>query len=278
MIPTQAELNQQTDALRKELSFLDQFGVDPADVNIRSKVYQREFTENGVRIPVFVKVYSHKKHPLQRLWRTAISRTETRNLLFFQSIGIAVPRVIAWGQRTNSIGRVTEAFIITEAIPGTQTLSEFIPEACPDRSTPAYCQRRDSILGQLGRWTRAMHAHNFHHQDLKWRNILARMQDDQVELFWIDCPKGDFPKLPFQQKRNKLKDCATLDKLARLHCSREERLRFVATYLQQAADTPAVRELSAAISNYRRQRFATEDERQAIQRKAKANAKAAKSK
>jgi tRNA A-37 threonylcarbamoyl transferase component Bud32 len=276
MIPAITELNQQTDALRRELSFWDQFGIDLADVNIRSKVYQREFTENGVRVPVFVKVYSHKKHPLQRLCRTAISRTEARNLLFFQSIGIPVPRVIAWGQRRNSIGRVTETFIITEAIPGSQTLSEFIPETCPDRSTPVYCQRRDSILDQLGRWTRAIHAQNFHHQDLKWRNILARMKGDQVQLFWIDCPKGEFSKLPFQHKRHQLKDCATLDKLARLHCSQEERQRFVAAYLQYPTNSPEVLQFSAAVSRYRRRRFDAKDERQAIQRKA--HAKAAKAK
>jgi hypothetical protein len=98
------------------------------------------------------------------------------------------------------------------------------------------------------------------------------MKGDQVQLFWIDCPKGEFSKLPFQHKRHQLKDCATLDKLARLHCSQEERQRFVAAYLQYPTNSPEVLQFSAAVSRYRRRRFDAKDERQAIQRKAHAKA------
>ena len=85
-------------------------------------------------------------------------------------------------------------------------------------------------------------------------------------------PKGDFNPLPFRQTSGRLKDCATLDKLARLHCTQEERLRFVAGYLDQPVDAPEVASFAQAISNYRRKRFDAEDERQARQRQAKANA------
>ena len=107
---------------------------------------------------------------------------------------------------------------------------------CPDRSQPVYCSRRDSIIDQLSHFTRAMHAQHFYHQDLKWRNILARIDGDQTELFWIDCPKGDFTRSTIHQSRRALKDCATLDKLGRLHCTKEERLRFVAGYLDKPID------------------------------------------
>jgi len=263
------KLSDQTDALRKNLSFLEQFGVDASKVFTRSKVWQREFTENGVVVPVYVKVYSYKRHLFQRLWRTGTSRTEARNLLFFSTIGITAPRIIAWGERKNAIGKIVEDFIITEAVSDTQTLREFIPAACPDHSTPEFCKRRDSIVDQLGRWTNEMHAHNFYHQDLKWRNILARMNGEAVELFWIDCPKGDFHSLPFRRKRGQLKDCATLDKQARLRCTQEERLRFVAAYLSKPIDAPEVAAFCTEISRYRQTRFDAEDDRQAIQRKAK---------
>ena len=262
-----SQLRNQTDALRRDIAFLDQFGIEASKVRTRSEVVQRDFIEDGTHIPVFAKVYSYKKTPFQRLWRTGTARIEARNLLFFANIGIHAPRVIAWGERKNAYGKIIEDFIITEAVTGTLPLHEFIPSACPDRSTATYRQRRNTILDQLGRWTRAMHAHQFFHQDLKWRNILGRIHAEKVELFWIDCPKGNFNTLPFQQNRKRLKDCATLDKLARLHCSQEERLHFVASYLDQPADAPQVANFARAISDYRRTRFDPKDELQARQRR-----------
>ena len=270
------ELSAQTDALRKDYTFLESFGVDAAKVHERSKVLELSFTENGATVQTFVKVYSYRKSPFQRLWRRGTARIEARNLLFFKSVGIPTPRVVAWGQRRNAIGTIVDDYIITEAIPGTQTLREFMTSACPDRSQPLYRSRRDSIIDQLSHTTRAIHAHNFYHQDLKWRNILVRANGDQTELFWIDCPKGDFTRSAAHQSRRALKDCATLDKLGRLHCTKEERLRFVAGYLDQPVDAPEVATFAQAIADYRRKRFDAEDlrqEQEAIEkRQAKANA------
>ncbi|CAA6676971.1 MULTISPECIES: lipopolysaccharide kinase InaA family protein [unclassified Lentimonas] len=266
------DISAQTDALRKDYNFLDAFGVDASKVRDRSQVFQRSFTENGVEVHTFVKVYSYRKSPFQRLWRRGIARIEARNLLFFSTIGITSPRVVAWGQRKNAIGKIVDEFIITEAIPETQTLDEFMTSTCPDRSQPDYCSLRDSLIDQLSRATASIHAHHFYHQDLKWRNVLARAKGDQAELFWIDCPKGDFTQSPLHQERRALKDCATLDKLARLRCTQEERLRFVAGYLDQPIDAPEVNTFAQAISDYRRKRFDAEDERQAIQRQARAHA------
>jgi tRNA A-37 threonylcarbamoyl transferase component Bud32 len=266
------EISAQTDALRKDYSFLDTFSVDASKVRDRSQVLQRSFSESGAEVHTFVKVYSYRKSLLQRLWRRGIARIEARNLLLFSVIGIESPRVIAWGQRKNVFGKIVDEFIITEAIAETQTLDEFMTSACPDRSQPLYCSLRDSLIDQLSRATAVIHAHHFYHQDLKWRNVLARAKGDQAELFWIDCPKGDFTKSARHQTRRALKDCATLDKLARLRCTQEERLRFVAGYLSLPVDAPEVAAFAQEISDYRRTRFDAEDERQAIQRQAQANA------
>lgn len=256
------ELSAQTDALRKDYTFLEGFGVDASKVSDRSQVTQRTFTEHGVDIPTFVKVYSYRKSLLQRLWRKGTACLEARNLLFFKAIGIPTPRVIAWGQRKNAIGKIIDDYIITEAIADTQTLDAYMAEHCPDRSEAIYRSRRDSIIDQLSQATRAIHAQHFYHQDLKWRNVLCRSNDEQTELFWIDCPKGDFTNSATHQARRALKDCATLDKLARLHCTKEERLRFVAGYLDKPADSPEVAAQAEAIADYRRKRFDPEDLRQ----------------
>jgi tRNA A-37 threonylcarbamoyl transferase component Bud32 len=262
----------QTDALRKDYTFLEGFGIDASKVRTRSKVAQHTFIENGVEVPTFVKVYSYRKSLLQRLWRKGTACLETRNLLFFRSIGIPTPRVIAWGQRKNGIGKIVDDYIITEAIEGTQTLGDYIQNECPDRSVALYRNRRDSLIDQLSHATRAIHEQHFYHQDLKWRNVLARNNGELPELFWIDCPKGDFTHSSLHQGRRALKDCATLDKLARLRCTREERLRFVAGYLKKQIDTPDVIAYAKQIADYRRKRFDAEDERQARQQEAHAHA------
>lgn len=263
------KLNIQTNALRRDWSLLQEVDVDASKVQDRSGVFQREISIDGVRTPVYVKVYTYRKHPFQRLWRRSISRNETRNLLFFSNIGIPTPNIIGWATKRNIFGKIIEEFIITETVAETNMLSKFIEDACPDRSTPEYCARRDEIVQQLAQWTSEMHRHKFFHQDLKWRNILGRLNQGKVELFWIDCPNGDFSAATFLHKKKQLKDCATLDKLARHHCTKDERIRFVAAYLNKPIDAPEVIELSKAISHYRQNRFDEEDDRQAIERNAK---------
>ena len=102
------ELSAQTDALRQDYTFLEGFGVDAAKVRERSKVLELSFTENGATVQTFVKVYSYRKSPFQRLWRKGTARTEARNLLFFKSISIPTPRVVAWGQRKNAIDKIVD--------------------------------------------------------------------------------------------------------------------------------------------------------------------------
>lgn len=249
-------LNTLTDSLRRDWAFLDLFDVDASKVCKRSEVFQRNFVESNSPLPVYVKVYTYRKHPFHRFLRRGRSRSETRNLLFFKSIGISVPKVIGWGQRHTWWGKLAEEFIITESIIGAEPLDVFLKAACPDRSQPLYAARRDAIIDQISQWTREIHAHHFFHNDLYLRNILARIQNDQVALFWIDCPIGGFRHLHSgRHSRLRLKDCATLDKLARHLCTQEERKRFVAGYLGRDKNDPKVLAFCKAVTVYRRGRF-----------------------
>jgi tRNA A-37 threonylcarbamoyl transferase component Bud32 len=255
----QAELEQQTEALRKEWTFLKAFDLDTEKFVGRSAVFQKTIRIEDKDVPVFIKVYSNKKHPLQRMFRQGKSRTEARNLLFFQSIDIPTPRIIAWGNRRNRIRRIVEEFIITEAISDAQQLDHYVPKYCPDRSKPEYQNRRDQIIQCLGGWTRRMHAANFIHEDLKWRNILARTHADEVSLFWIDCPKGYFAKPGATLTRKKLKDCATLDKIARIQCSKAERQTFIKAYLDTNASNEDIQQMCQQVEAYRKIRFDAKD-------------------
>lgn len=265
MQANQADLNEAVEALRQEWAFLAPYDLPTESIKNRSAVFVREVVTNDSNdstAEAYVKIYASQKHPFQRLLRQSRSRNEVRNLLFFRSIGIATPQVLAWGELRNRIGRVVQDFIITEAVAETLQLDIFVAKFCPSSQNPADRPARLGIARQLGKWTRVMHDRNFIHEDLKWRNILARKQTNGAELFWIDCPKGDFFKLGQALNRKKLKDCATLDKLARIQCSKEERSTFIDAYLGDGAAAEQIQQLCQNIENYRRQRFDPKDDKQ----------------
>jgi len=257
-----AELNEDAEALRQEWAFLDSYGLPLEKIRDRSKVFLRQVELEGQPTEAYIKIYANKKHPFQRLLRKGRSEREVHNLLFFRSIGIPTPRIIAWGEDRNALGRIVQEFIITQAEKDTLQLDEFVAQDCPNREDEAQRATRLQIARQLGAWTRAMHDHNFIHEDLKWRNILARSSEQGAELFWIDCPKGRYYKPGRQLERKKIKDCATLDKLARLECSKEERTTFLQAYLGPTATERELRQLCRDIENYRQERFDSKDDRQ----------------
>lgn len=258
----EADLIKATDSLKKEWSFLDSYPIAANDVTERSAVFVCEIKDSGKTTKAYVKIYSYRKHPLQRFLRKGRSQTEVKNLLFFHSVGISTPRVLAWGEKRNGIGRIVQEFIITEAVSEAQQLDVFVAEHCPESKEYEQIQLRMQIAKKIGQLTRAIHEADFIHEDLKWRNILARRSEDGAEIFWIDCPKGYFSGPGSTLHRKKLKDCATLDKVARTHCSKEERKAFLRAYVGKAATVKELEKLCQEIEDYRRGRFDAKDDLQ----------------
>ena len=262
MQASHVDLNKPVEALRKEWTFLAPYDLPTEEIKVRSAVFVREVSIGQQSTEAYIKIYASKKHPFERLFRRSRSQNEVRNLLFFGSIGIPTPQILAWGEKRNSIGRVVQDFIITEAVKDALQLDDFIQVVYPFQEDLTHRPPRIEIARQLGRWTRKMHDHDFIHEDLKWRNILARPQRSGTDLYWIDCPKGSFKKPGALLDRKKLKDCATLDKLARIQCSKEERIEFIKAYLGYHATPLKVQKLCKDIENYRRKRFDAKDNKQ----------------
>ncbi|TVP79849.1 MAG: hypothetical protein EA353_05300 [Puniceicoccaceae bacterium] len=250
------------ESLKQDWSFIEPLKLPTESIKDRSAVFIRDLSTNGSTDACYVKIYAYKKTPWQRIFRAGRSQIEARNLLFFRSLGIATPDVLAWGERRNKLGRLVEEFIITRAEPDTLQLDEFVTAHLAGPESSGQSTARLQVAGQLGEWTRRIHENHFIHEDLKWRNILARRASAGVELFWIDCPKGSFYKQGRQFERKKLKDCATLDKLARLHCSKDERRAFLESYLGEQASYENLTALCARIESYRRNRFDAKDDQQ----------------
>lgn len=259
----------QTDSLRADWSYLDQWGLAAKKINKRSAVYKRIIPGKDPVTPVYVKVYTYKKHPLQRYLRQGRSRIESRNLLLFQSLDIPTAPVVAWGSRRNAIGRTIEEFIVTESIEDAIPLDTFIEEHCSDPTKSEHLVCREQIINQVALATRTIHAANFIHHDLKWRNLLCRFEQGLPKVYWIDCPTGGFSKLKFRHQRGRRKDCATLDKLARRLCTKDERLQFIATYLGLPVDASEVATWAKNVSQYRQERFDIEDDKQHMERLSK---------
>lgn len=251
-----------TQALQRDWAFLDPYFIPSNNLAERSAIFVREVKDSGKTAEAYVKIYSYRKRPLQRYLRKGRSQTEVRNLLFFNSIGISTPRVIAWGEKRNAIGRIVQEYIITEAVAEAQQLDTFVAEHCPEPKQDEQSQLRMQIVQKLGQLTRVMHEADFVHEDLKWRNILARHSESGAEIFWIDCPKGYFSKAGAALDRKKLKDCATLDKIARTHCSKEERQAFLRAYMGKAVTSKELKKLCQKIEDYRRGRFDAKDDMQ----------------
>ena len=262
MQASHVDLNKPVEALRKEWTFLAPYDLPTEELKDRSTVFLSEVSLDQQSTKAYIKIYTSKKHPFERLLRRSRSQNEVRNLLFLSSIGIPTPQILAWGEKRNSIGRFVEDFIITKAVKDALQLDAFIQAVYPNQEDPIHRPPRIEIARQLGRWTRKMHDHDFIHEDLKWRNILARPQQGGTDLYWIDCPKGSFKKPGALMDRKKLKDCATLDKLARIQCSKEERTEFIKAYLGYHATPLKVQKLCKDIEDYRRERFDTKDDKQ----------------
>jgi tRNA A-37 threonylcarbamoyl transferase component Bud32 len=150
-------------------------------------------------------------------------RSEWENLQFFDSLGIPVPCLAAWGEDLRA--GVFRGALITEELPNAEDLATINQQA------GAFFDRRDwfcHVAQQVACYTKRLHDQQFMHLDLKWRNILVGA-GDQPQVFFFDCPSGKrLPALLFRRAR--LKDLACLDKLGRKRLRRTQRLAFYKYY------------------------------------------------
>ena len=174
----------------------------------------------------------------------------------FSRLGIPAPDRIAVGEERDRIGRLLRTLIITRAVPAALTLTEFVKKYCPSRSTRESRSLRTKVCREAAQLTRRAHRAGFYHNDLFWRNVLITWQrPSDPKVWWLDCPRGGFTRVPIVRERRRLKDLASLDKLALCHCSAGERLLFVKTYLGKSRIDEEVRRLIRREVAYHRRRW-----------------------
>ena len=211
---------------------------------------------DNVPVPIFYKQYFHQPPSLAFIGRPSKARCEYNNYATFSTLNICCAERIACGEQRDQIGRLRSAFIITRAIPDAVGLIEFMTKRCPANSSAANRRSRRAALRQLAAMTRAIHRAGFYHHDLVWRNILVTVDATAgPQVWWIDCPRGQFDRWSPWRRRRLLKDLASLDKSASKFCSRTERLDFIKAYLGKTKLDGEVWTLIRDAIRYRRERW-----------------------
>ncbi len=162
-------------------------------------------------------------------------KKEWQNLLSFRQWNIPTARLAAYGIERRC-GGFRRGALVTEEIRDTTDLAKLAAlkdERLRDRRWVG------EVSAQVARIARRMHEEGFVHNDLKWRNLLVA-DGDAPTVFLIDCPSGGYWWGPFLQYRI-VKDLACLDKVAKYHLTRTQRLRFFLDYVQRRRLTEADR-------------------------------------
>lgn len=229
----------------------------------RAKVTRKVLHDaDGNGVPVYFKLYGYRRlrRALSRVFKATRSKGEFSNLKFFHELGIPACEPIVQGEYRNFLGIARNCMIVTKEVAGTQQLDQFIRGLeASDETAPAKADLRRQIIESLAANLRKIHARNFYHDDLKWRNVLVRRAGDRgerVEVFWIDCPNGYFAKPGRPRARHgQIKDVATLDHLAWRNCPLGERLHFLSCYLGLDTDDPKLKAFAEEVVDYRKRRL-----------------------
>ncbi len=170
----------------------------------------------------YVKRYHGAGKGIRRFIGRPRVKAEWQNLKYFAAWGVPTAPIAAYGLE-RKVGAFARGALITQEIIGTVDMSRLAASGDARLRDRGWV---DDVSRQLARATRTLHDHHFTHNDLKWRNLLV---DEERRLFFIDCPTGAFWWGPFLRYRI-IKDLACLDKVAKYHLSRTQRLRFYLQY------------------------------------------------
>ena len=208
------------------------------------------------RFAVFYKHYEYQPPSWKFIGRKSKARCEFDNYKVFHRLGILSAERIACGEERDAISRLRRAFIVTREIPKAKTMVEFFQSECGDRTKSEIRKVRAQLIRQLAEIARQLHAANFFHHDFVWRNILVTQDStDKPRLWLIDCPRGKFDSWSPLRHRRRLKDLASLDKVASQLCTRTERLLFLKIYLAKPRADAELKQLARQILTYRKNRW-----------------------
>jgi tRNA A-37 threonylcarbamoyl transferase component Bud32 len=214
-----------------------------------------ELRADGACVAIFLKRYQYQGDRWRHRFRRHKGRVEADNLALMRGCGVPTPDVVAYGGRRRGM-RLLDAFLITRGVPGAATLAALVEgDSLPEwaaliRDQGGHGPPYMALTRRMAELLAGMHARHVYHHDLQWRNVLVAPRGDGFELYFIDSSRGGLRRTPPGRRHGRVRDLASLDKLAAVHLSRADRLRFVRLYLGAKRLGAAGRELVESVRAY----------------------------
>ncbi len=127
------------------------------------------------------RVIYYKRYDYRTRWKAAIrfwlrpskAAVEKWGYRRYQACGVAVPLTVACGE-SRFLGLLRVAFIITEEVPHTVSLDDFVAAGLPGVEVATRISKMNAFAGRLIDSICKAHSACVFHYDLKWRNILVQ--------------------------------------------------------------------------------------------------------
>ena len=220
--------------------------MEYTDGEIAKKVIQERSTvkfvldEEGRQSSFFLKRYTspsvqeYLKCLIRFSWpKSALN--EWRAILRFHEIGLPTMVPVTEGAKRNSLGFITQSFVVTKEIKGAYRLDAYLARWLRKPLSKKEVQKKRRLIEQVAQITRKMHSMGLNHRDYYLCHIFIRTmeENEDCELFIIDLHRVDIRKKKVG-RRWIVKDLAALhfSSLA-LPIHATDRIRFVKLYLQK---------------------------------------------
>jgi hypothetical protein len=191
-------------------------------------VYRADLAQGSIYIKHFL---VPDLRAMARQWfRRGKGRNEGRRAVRLRAIGVDTIDPIALGeQRKRSF--LFENYLITQAIPETVPLDEFVERRLPGMPTERAAKVRQALAKGMAELTAHLHDAGFVHQDFHPGNLLVRFDSEDLPHFsLIDLDALRMTRrLSWRAARQNL---ALLNHYFWLRCSRSDRYRFLCHYIK----------------------------------------------
>ncbi len=184
-------------------------------------------------------------------------RREFANLARLHEWQLTEAMPVAFGEERRA-GWLWRSYLISTGIAEPMPVDAFIRDVLPRLAGAERRSVRGELLRQVARLTRVMHARQFTHGDLYWRNLVIA-ENELARLSLIDMPRGRSHRRELSVAA-RASDLAALDAPAPRFFRRSERLRFLLDYRQtrrlDAGGKELIRQVLKAAEPMRRKQLA----------------------
>jgi len=213
-----------------------QFEIDSPQLPSPTTVFMKRYD----RPPVFVQLRNWLSHHNRR--SNALREFEAAKKL--TAAGINTPKVVSYGEQWSTLFE-ERSFIITEKIPGAESLERKLPDCFNGPATTENLKLRRNFIVQSAAFIRKFHETNYRHRDLYFSHIFY---SDTGEFYLIDLARVFGPII--LRRRFQIKDIAQVYYSAPgKHFSETDRMRFYMAYTGQKRLTRKDKEFIRKVIN-----------------------------